>query len=228
MFWYKTRLEASTTQAEQVHCEVSKTGIRALDEVLADTPFIEFFGDWSPVSLLAHRFMAQNSGDVVLTQEFGGINTYLVERISKNIGEKPELRIVRAFSLETTIEALQLALESKSQLATVIDPYHYAPRDWREYSALTKITASLRALSLTKSVVVFNRSSKFGSKAPEGGAFHSSSVPVLIRVSASNRSLYATIVKHPALPQKRVSFTYTELYGLNKNWGEQRFLSEWL
>jgi hypothetical protein len=221
------QLEGSATQAEQTH-RVLRTGIHTLDEALTHASFIEFFGDWSTVSLLAHRFVVENGGDVVLTQEFGGMNTYLINKISKNVGKKPDFKIIRAFSLEGTIEALQLAFESESRTVTIIDPYYYAPKNWKGYSALTKITAALRALSLTKTVAVFNKLSKFGSKAPEGGAFHNSSVPVLIRVSEGSRAAYATIVKHPALPQKKVSFTLAELYGLNKSWGEQRFLSEWL
>ncbi len=205
-----------------------RSGIAVLDGLITDSPFIEFYGEWSPVSLLMHRFVVENGGDVILTQEFGGLNTYLIEKICRNVGKRAEARVVRSFSLDSTLDALRLAAESESQLAIVVDPYLYSPGKWWEYAFLTKVTAELRRLAQLKSVVVFNRLSKFGKKTPEGGAFHSSSIFALVRITSLKSVIHAALIKHPAQPVSRVDFTYAELYGAERRWGEQRCLSEWL
>ncbi|MEM3670246.1 MAG: hypothetical protein QW767_00665 [Thermoprotei archaeon] len=205
-----------------------KTGIEKLDSLLNEITFAEFYGEWDCVNLLAHRFLAENGGGAVLTQEFGGINTYLLSKINRNIGKSHSIQLVRAFGLDSTLEALNKSLSSDFETVAVIDPFHYAPKKWFIYSDLTKITAAIRRLGQTKLVAVFNRSSQFSKLIPEGGTFHHSSIPAIIKVEKGRLEIVARILKHPALESRTVRFSYAEAYGLDKRWSEQRLISEWL
>ncbi len=206
------------------------TGLSALDELVGETDFLEFFGKWDTVNLLAHRFIVEHSGEVevLLTQNFGAFDTYLLRRMGKNLGKRPEAEIARAFSLPSTVELLEGALSSDAPVAAVVDPYLFAPSDWRSYHLLTPITAALRHLAHTKPVVVFNRVTQFGKNVPEGGEYHLHTVPVLVEVSATPKAMLACLIKHPASPARRVWLPYPEIYGERVGrTGVQRALTEW-
>lgn len=204
-----------------------RTGIAGLDALLSDVGFAEFYGEWDGVSLIAHRFIAENGCDVVLTQEFGGINSYLLDKICKNIGKTPTFRVMRAFGLESTFEAIKEAANSASDVVAVVDPFHFAPKKWFMYSDLTKIVAAIRGLAQNRLVAVFNRVTQFGKILPEGGLFHHSSVPAIVRVEKERLGFAVQLMKHPSLSVKRVTLNYAQVYGVDKRWEDQRLLSEW-
>lgn len=206
------------------------TGVKALDDLVGGTSFAEFFGKWETVNLLAHRFIVENSGEVevLLTQNFGALDTQLLRRMGKNLGKRPEAEIARSFSLVSTVELLRGALDSEPAVAAVVDPYLFAPKDWRGYGLLTPITAAMRQLATRKPVVVFNRATQFGSQVPEGGEYHHSSIPVIVELTATPKALLATLLKHPASPPRRVWAPVAELYGERVgSVGCQTLLTDW-
>lgn len=204
-----------------------ETGVHALDGILGDVTVAEFFGEWGLTLSLAHRVIARNGGDVVLTQNFGGLDTYRLERLRRRLGG-PEPRFVRAFSLASTMEALKRCSESSSRIATVIDPYLYAPERWEDYSALSAVTAELRRVAQQKVVAIFNRSSHRSRGMPEGGSFHAHSIPTIVHVEAGGEYVTATLLKHPSSGGARVRFHERELDGVRDQWAGQHRLSEWL
>ncbi len=209
---------------------VPSTGVRALDEMIGDLPFVEFFGDWEVVKLLFHRFIVEHSGEieVLLTQEFGALDTTALRRLSRNLGVRPEASLSRSFSLQSTVELIRGALATEPPVAAVVDPYLYAPSDPSGYGALTPVTSALRELGGRKAVAVFNRVSRFGRRTPEGGTYHHHSIPVIVELSASPSVLGARIVKHPSSPPRRVLFSYAEVYGTPvRGPGQQTRLTAW-
>ncbi len=209
---------------------VPSTGVRALDEMVGALPFVEFFGDWEAVKLLLHRFIVEHSGalEILITQEFGALDTTTLRRLGRNLGVRPEATLSRSFSLQSTVELLRGALATEASVAAVVDPYLYAPSDPSGYGELTPITAALRALGGRKAVAVFNRISRFGRRAPEGGTYHHHSIPVIVELSANAAAVSARIVKHPSLPPRRVLFSYAEIYGERvRGPGQQTRLTAW-
>ncbi|MEM0120626.1 MAG: hypothetical protein QW514_05305 [Thermoprotei archaeon] len=214
-------------------------GVPLLDGLLEGAGYVEFYGEWGCVRLLAHRYLAYNVGcRLILTQEFGGISTYVLQSIARSLGRPPRVELRRAFSLEDTVEAiLQTAAEDNYSPVAVMDPYLYAPTDWRKYSVLSRVVGALRRLARTRPVVVFNRPSKFAASLPEGGQFNRSSVNALYMVSRCRKrvGLHVEVKKHPAQPPRWVCVPYTEIYGYSgvgydawARWGGQRLLLEWL
>jgi hypothetical protein len=211
--------------------DVLSTGVKGLDELLSGASFAEFFGEWGTINLLAHRFVVEHSGEVevLLTQNYGSLDTYLLKRLGRNLGKKPEAEVARSFGLDSTVELIKGAFESAPPVAAVVDPYLFAPKRWSRYDLLVPITAALRQLANKKCVAIFNRATQFGSKKPEGGEFHHSSIPVIVQVSpATPAAMNADLVKHPWSPQRRIWFTYAEVYGERISGpGKQTLLSEW-
>ena len=209
---------------------VLSTGVQALDRMIGGLSFVEFFGEWEAIRILLHRFIVEHSGEleILLTQEFGALDTIALRRLGKNLGVKPEAVLSRSFSLQSTIEFLRGAVTSTVPVVAVVDPYLFAPKGAEGYGDLTPITAALRELGLKKSVAVFNRRSQFGRGLPEGGTYHHHSVPVLVEVTATPSALSARIVKHPSSPPDRVLFSYAEVYGTRTAGpGKQTLLTEW-
>jgi hypothetical protein len=210
--------------------ETLSTGVKGLDELLSGASFAEFFGEWGSINLLAHRFVVEHSGEVevLLTQNFGALDTYLLKRLGRNLGKKPEAEVARSFGLDSTVELIRGAIDSAAHVAAVVDPYLFSPKDWSRYDLLIPITAALRELATKKCVAIFNRASQFSSRRPEGGEFHHSSVPVIVQITATPKALNADLVKHPWSPQRRIWFTYAEVYGERVSGpGKQTLLSEW-
>ncbi len=215
----------------------SAYGVPALDHMLESVGYAEFYGEWTHVRLLAHRYIAHNPGcRVILTQEFGGLNPYLVETMAQRMGVAAHFQLRRSFSLETTIDlVLQAAEEDMDSPVVVLDPYLYSPSDWRMYPKLTRLVGALRRLAQAAPLVVFNRPSRFAARLPEGGHFNRSSSQALFRVSgcAGRVGIHVNTMKHPARPREWTCIPYTEIYGYGdyatwRKWGAQRLLLEWL
>jgi hypothetical protein len=203
------------------------TGVDGLDRFVAGFSLAEIYGEWNTVNNLFHTVLSQTGGDVILTQKFGGLDPYLISRMSAARFSRPRIRLIRAFSTKDTIESLNQCVGEVKEPLFVIDPYLYSPKTWREYSELTPLTAALRDASKSRNVMVFNRITRFGSLSPEGGMFHASSIPVLIRVESLRRTLRFTVVKHPALPNLTIHVDKRILSG-ETVWEEQLPLTEWL
>lgn len=193
------------------------TGIPQLDRLTEGVPshwVVEFYGDWKVVNALLHRAAVLNSGNglvIALTQEFGGLNPYLINRLAKAFGMTTDnIFVARAFKLEDTVELLKELRNSPVMTVFVVDPYLHTPQKPSGYWRASKITALIRTLveKHRKEVTVFNRISKFGKYLPEGGSFHHHTVHVMIRLTltASNRWVRAEIVKHPIRPWTEVKF----------------------
>lgn len=203
------------------------TGLAELDRFVAGFSLVEIYGEWNTVSNLFHAVLSQTGGDVILTQKFGGLDPYLVSRMSASRFSKPRIRLMRAFSTKDTIESLKRCAGESKEPLFVVDPYLYSPKKWKEYSVLTPLTGALRETAKTRNVMVFNRVTRFGARSPEGGMFHASSLPVLIKVEPLRRTLRFTVVKHPAFPNLTVHLDKRILSG-ETVWEEQLPLTEWL
>ena len=216
------------------------TGIPSLDTLLRPVQegwIVEAYGDGEPVSLVMHHSLASLSrgGTVALVnvQDFGGVNPYLVRRLSKLYGGSPErVLLVRAFRLRDVPAAVEAALAEGPAALVVNNPYLYAPRSPSKYSLLTPVTAALRrAAQRVRVVLVFNRPTRLGPRgmAPEGGNFHHHSVHVIVRLRRARRGVYAELVKHPHSRVPRHTFIpWPELAVGERLWGGQRPLLEYL
>ncbi|MCD6323674.1 MAG: hypothetical protein J7L55_01000 [Desulfurococcales archaeon] len=179
---------------------------------------VEYFGDWGVVNLLMHRVIAANAaGDgvaVVLVQDFGGFNPYLVRRFCMFFGtDFSKVVVSRAFKLEDALAALSAALREGFSRVVVADPYLHLPQDPRRYWEATPLTAGLRALAQGGAeVAVFNRVSRFGSYRPEGGNFHHHSTHVMIRFRKGRRGIRVDLVKHPLKPEETVYIDVKDIY----------------
>ncbi len=201
-----------------------RTGIPQLDSVVGEVPdgwIVEYYGDWGVVNALMHRVIALTAVEfggvaVVLTQEFGGLNPYLIVRLAKFFGGGREVLekvfVARAFKLEDTVALLEEAVEARPGRVVIVDPYLHLSSDPRTYWRATPITGYLRAFAASGSeVTVFNRVSKFGARLPEGGNFHHHSVHVLVSLTRLGRSVRAELIKHPLKPYATTYFPLTDI-----------------
>ncbi len=197
------------------------TGIGPLDSLLGGGLYpgvTEFYSDrWSLVSLLYHRILVSLAplGDVlvVLNREFGGLDPHLMRRVARRVGVPraavDSLRILRAFSLEGLLTALDRASAEGWDVLAVVDPYlQVDPSRMVEASAITAAISRLRHRGV---VVLFNRSN--GSR-PHGGNFHHHVVSVLVRLRPARGGAVAVLEKHPSRPRLSVGIPMGELLGV--------------
>ena len=197
------------------------TALPVLDELIKPLPegwVVEFFGDWDVIEVLLHRAAVALSAFgrvyVVFTQDFGGLNPYLMGRLSKVLrSDLSNVFIARAFKVEDTLALLKEAAEEGVKEVLIADPYLHLPNDPRKYWLGTAVTAGIRELVRSGAeVAVFNRVSRFGRFLPEGGNYHHHSIHVLVRLSRGSVSVRADLIKHPLKPHVIKYFRFADLY----------------
>jgi hypothetical protein len=192
--------------------------------------FVEFYGNWDLIYMLAHRSIVclSSRGDVYVyvNQLFGGLDPFMLSRFSKILGgDLSRIYFSRGLRLED--------LESFSQSSSldgdlvIIDPYLHADPHSMGFEIYTKITSWIRRLGISGNIVIFNRISRWGAYKPEGGGFHHHSVHILVRLWKGVSGLYCELVKHPAKPPSRASTALEELEGGGSRWVGRRHLLEW-
>jgi len=220
--------------AESLEGAVITTAVPALDHLVTPLPSglaVEFFGDWSIVNVLMHRVAVVNAVSdkvaVVLTQDFGGLDPYLMTRLVRVFRARcGEVLVARGFKVEDTLALFDRVLAQGFQKVLVVDPYLHLPNDPRKYWLGTAVTAGIRKLIHGGvEVAVFNRVSKFGTRAPEGGTFHHHSIHVLVRLSKGRLGVRAELIKHPMKPY---TVTYFRPEDLLNPPTVRRTLLEWL
>ena len=210
------------------------TAIPALDWLVSPLSggwAVEFFGDWSVVNVLMHRVAVVNAVSdrvaVVLTQNSGGLDPYLMARLVRILRTRcGEVLVARGFKVEDTLALFDKVLAEGFRKVLVVDPYLHLPSDPKKYWLGTAVTAGVRKLIHSGvEVVVFNRVSRFGTRAPEGGSFHHHSIQVLVRLSKGKLGIKAELVKHPMKPY---TVTYFKPEDLLAPPTARRTLLEWL
>lgn len=213
------------------------TGLPSLDTLLEPLRrgwIVEFYGYEGGVRLVYHHAVAEAARRgmvaVVHVQEFGGLNPYLLTRLSKIRGSDPEnILVARGFRLADVPRLVDDAVETGAETIVVVDPYLYAPRSWRMYSLLTRVTAAIRRAAGRARVVVANRATRFNKGyLPEGGSFHHHSIHVIVRLDPSRRGVLATLVKHPARRVPARSLIHNAELVVAGRWVGQRPLAEYL
>ncbi|MCE4604398.1 MAG: hypothetical protein F7B20_05490 [Aeropyrum sp.] len=219
----------SRLKLERVTC------IEGADRLLNPLPepyAAEIYGSWRLVNSIMHKSIACLSREgpvaVILVQEFGGLDPYLVGRHAKILGgDLSRVLLSRAFKPETIPHAIDSIPEGVRK-AVVVDPFLFAPDSPRDYWRLTPIVSAFkRALGRGISIAVFNRETAFGRGfLPEGGKFHHHTLHAIARVSRCGaRSLKLELVKHPHRPPAQTCIPSTEV---GVHWDVQPRLLEWL
>lgn len=198
-----------------------RTGIPQLDSLLGGGLYpgiTEFYSDhWSLVSLLYHRMLVSLApqGDVLLllNREFGGLDPHLLRRIARRLGiprsSVDSIRVLRTFSLQGLLLALEGAAGEPWDALLVVDPYLQV--DPSRMAEAGPVTASLSRLRARGNVVLFNRAN--GSR-PHGGNFHHHTVSVLVRLRRARGGALAVLEKHPSRPRLSTGIPTSELLGV--------------
>ncbi len=191
---------------------------------------VEYFGDWEVVSLLMHRVIAANSVGggvaVILVQDFGGFNPYLVRRLCRAFGtDFGKVAVSRAFKHEDVLAVMDVALREGFSKVVVSNPYLHLPSKPEAYWRATPLTARLRALAQGGAeVAVFNRISRFGRLRPEGGNFHHHSTQVMVRLARGRVGVRVDLIKHPFKPGGTAYVDLRDIYDPTP----RTTLSKWL
>ncbi|MEM1611071.1 MAG: hypothetical protein QXQ57_05450 [Sulfolobales archaeon] len=204
--------------------------IDGLLEPLEPGWFVEFYGVWDLIYLLAHRSVACLSARdhvyVYVNQLFGGLDPYLLGRLAKILGgDLSRIYFSRGLRLED-LESFSKDSSYDGYLV-VIDPYLHADPGSMGFEIYTKITSWIRRIGVSRNVVLFNRITRYGSQRPEGGGFHHHSVHIMIRILRKGVGIYGELIKHPARPSARAVFSIEDLYGGGGRWVGRRHLLEW-
>ncbi len=171
-----------------------RLGVESVDRLLEGNERVEFYGDWDAVLFLAHRAVAASAPvNVVVVQDFGLFDPFLVKRLQRLLNNEGEVYVRRAFKAED----VKATIESFRGEVIVVDPYHHR-------KAYTEITSALR-----RAVWVFTREVK---GLPQGGAFNHHSMHVMVRVSRGKWGFRFRFVKHPLLPDFELPISLNELY----------------
>lgn len=216
---------------------MSLTGLPSLDALIEPLQWnwiVEFYGSERSVRIVYHHVVAEATRygrvAVVHIQEFGGLNPYLIARLAKVRRSSPEnVLVARGFRLRDVPRLIDEAVDTGARTLVVVDPYLYAPRDWRMYSLLNRITGALRRASEKARVVVANRATRFNSGfLPEGGNYHHHSVHVIVRLDPSRRGLIASLLKHPGKRVPLRTLVHLAEVAVAGRWVGQRPLLEYL
>ena len=170
-----------------------RLGIESVDRLLEGNERVEFYGDWDVVLYLAHRAVAASAPvNVVVVQDFGLFDPFLVKRLQRVLGNSGEVYVRRAFKAED----VKATIESFEGDVIVIDPYHHR----KNY---TEITSALR-----RAVWAFTREVK---GLPQGGAFNHHSMHVIVKVSRGKWGYRFRFVKHPLLSDVEIPLSVKEI-----------------
>ena len=171
-----------------------RLGIENIDKILEGNERVEFYGNWEDVLFLAHRAVASSAPiNVVIVQEFGKFDPFLVKKFQRITGNYGEIVIRRAFKAED----VKPTIDSFQGEVIVIDPYFHR----KNY---TVITSALR-----RNVWVFTREVN---GLPQGGAFNHHSMHVIVRVSSSKWGYRFYIKKHPLMPELEIPISIEGIY----------------
>lgn len=198
---------------------MNTTGIRQLDELINPAKrewVLEVYGDQDPVLRVLHYTMAYRSRServyLLFNMEFGGLDTLYLVRLCRLLDCRLENIVVsRAFRLSDTVEALESLTSISNSLVLVLYPYSYVSRDPLRYSEATWITGLISRIAHRNQVLLFNTTTRFGAKSPEGGSFHHHAVKVIIKLSRKRRLVTAELVKHPVKQWGFKTIPYTIL-----------------
>ncbi|BCU71469.1 hypothetical protein [Stygiolobus caldivivus] len=168
--------------------------IENIDSILSSNERVEFYGGWDDVLFLAHRAVAASAPvNVVLVQEFGKFDPFLVKKFQRLLGNTSEVFIRRAFKAED----VKPTIESFDKELIVIDPYFHGKK-------YTEITSSLR-----REVWVFTREVR---GLPQGGAFNHHSMHVIVKVKRSKWGFRFYLIKHPTMPYMEIPVSIEGMY----------------
>ena len=170
-----------------------RLGIESVDRLLEGNERVEFYGEWDVVLYLAHRAVAASAPvNVVIVQDFGLFDPFLVKRLQRAINNPGEVYVRRAFKAED----VKATIESFDGEVIVIDPYHHG-------KSYTEITSALR-----RTVWAFTREVK---GLPQGGAFNHHSMHVIVRVTRGKWGYRFRFMKHPLLPDMEIPVSVEEI-----------------
>ncbi len=212
------------------------TCINRLDKLLNPLPekwIIEFYGRERDLWSLMHRSIAclsrKGNVAVLVVQDFGGFNPYLVEKFARILGgDVSRIIVSRVFDRETTSQAGSSIPEDVDYFV-IIDPFLYGASRLDEYWVNSRISGMIsKVFHNGRSVLVFNRATRYGSHyLPEGGSLHHHIVHVLVRVKrlSGKKSLLVELVKHSFRRESRMILPLVEV---DTVWVEQPLLLEWL
>ncbi|WP_440060096.1 hypothetical protein ACSU1N_02790 [Thermogladius sp. 4427co] len=184
------------------------TGVRPVDELLNPVGrywSIEFYGDPFVLNYLFHRSLAvqskYNDVYVVVSLEFGGIRTDLVESFCRILGCRlTAIRVSRAFKLGDVIKLLKNLEDVNDSTIILLYPYNYLREDPSTYYEATAISGLINKVSAHNIVLIFNTKTRFGERMPEGGSMHHHVVKTILRLDRLGKNVLAELVKHPAKP----------------------------
>lgn len=165
---------------------------------------------------------------LVIAQEFGGIRTDLLLRFCRlyecSIGN---IMVARAFSSYEVREALSGFGWDGASLV-IAYPYSFLPRDPSGYWEATAISGLIMKASQRSRVIIFNTTTRFGERLPEGGSAHHHFVKVIVRLTRRGRRVLAELVKHPGKPHGALAVFHTKLLEDLVLLEKRRTLLDWL
>jgi hypothetical protein len=184
------------------------TGLKPIDDLLNPVDrywSIEFYGDSYVLDYLFHRSIAIQSRRgqvyVVVSLEFGGIRTDLIEAFCRVFDCRlTAVSISRAFKTRDVVRILESLIGVRDSTVVLLYPYNFLGDDPSTYYEATEISGLINRVSAENTVLIFNTTTRFGSRMPEGGSMHHHVVEVILRVKRLGRSVVAELVKHPAKP----------------------------
>lgn len=176
---------------------------------------MEFYGDHAVTSYMLHLAVAYRSRYervyLVVAQEFGGIRTDLLLRLCRlyecSIGN---IMVSRAFSSHEVRESLGGSEWGEASLV-IAYPYSFLPRYPSGYWEATAISGLIMRASQRSRVIIFNTTTRFGERLPEGGSAHHHFVKVIVRLTRRGRRVFAELVKHPGKPHGALAVFHTKL-----------------
>lgn len=176
------------------------TGIAGLDKLLNGgierEVITEFCGpDWRTITLFLHKFLVnvakQHKVAVIYNQNFGGIDPYLIIRLSKSMGLNwisidNNINVIRTFKPDDVVNAIN---DANEQIIFIVDPFLNANHWLKKAQIIGEI---YRLMINNHTVIIFNR--KINSNIL-GGHFHNHIIHYIFLIKRVGEYLYIKAIK---------------------------------